>query len=343
MTRLRRNHHHLEKTLMKTKWIHLAQTVIAFTCLLAAPTIRAADAYPAKPVKVLVGFAAGSTTDTIARIVAHALSAKLGQPFVVENKTGANGLIAANTVAGSKADGYTLLLANSSSMTINPLLYKDAQYKTLKDFVPISPILTGHFTIATNPKNPRTATVKSFNDLIALAKAKPGTVSYGSGGVGNFAHLGGELLSGKFGIRLIHVPYRASSQARAALLAGDLDFGFETPSVIGQVKSGTMTALAVTSTNRWSELPDVPTVAESLPGFEVVFWFGLFTPAGTPEEVVRMLNREIVAAVNNDEVRAQLASQGSILTLSPEAFATKIGAEIEQYAEVIRRANIKID
>ncbi len=328
---------------MKAKWMRLALAIIAIPCMLIASGIAAAEDYPAKPVRLLVGFSAGSATDIIARIVAASLTAKLGQPFVVENRPGANGLLAANAVAKSNADGYTLLVTNSSAMTVNPLLYRDAQYNTLKDFIAITPVVDGHFTITINPANPRTASVATFSELIALARARPGMLTYGTAGAGNLAHLGIELLSAKAGISLIHVPYRAASQAQTALLAGEIDFNFDTPSAIAQVKAGKLKALAVTMPRRWSELPDVPSVAEFIPGFDVSFWFGFFAPAGTPNDVVQALNREIIAATTNAAVREQLARQGGIVTLSPEAFAAKIGAEIAQNADTIRRANIKIE
>jgi tripartite-type tricarboxylate transporter receptor subunit TctC len=253
---------------MKTKWMRLALALIAIPCMLAAPGMALAEDYPTKPVKLLVGFSAGSATDIIARVVAASLNAKFGQPFVVENRPGANGLLAANAAAKSKADGYTLLVTNSSAMTVNPLLYKDAQYNTLKDFAAITPVVEGHFTITVNPANPRTASVASFNDLIALAKAKPGTLTYGTAGAGNLAHLGIELLSAKAGVSMIHVPYRAASQAQTALLAGEIDFTFDTPSAISQIKAGKLKALAVTMPKRWSELPDLPAVAEFIPGLD---------------------------------------------------------------------------
>jgi tripartite-type tricarboxylate transporter receptor subunit TctC len=328
---------------MKLNWRHLALAIVAIPCVLAKSSTALADDYPSKPVKLVVGFSPGSATDIIARILAGALNARFGQAFVVENRPGANGLLAANAVAKAKADGYTLLVTNSSAMTVNPLLYKDAQYNTLKDFAPITPVVDGHFILTTNPANPRTAAVATFNDLIALAKARPGTLTYGSAGAGNLAHLGIELLGTKAGVSMVHVPYRAASVAQTALLAGEVDFNFDTPSSIAQIKAGRLKALAVTMPGRWSELPDVPAIAEFYPGFDVSFWFGFFAPAGTPENVTQLLNHEIVAATRQAGVREQLARQGGILTLSQQAFAAKIGAEMAQNADVIRRANIKID
>ncbi len=324
---------------MRLDWKQFAALALA---ALGISTAAAQD-YPAKPVRIVVGFSAGSATDTIARIIAVVLNAKLGQPFVVENRPGANGLLAANTVAKSKADGYTLLVTNSSAMTVNPLLYKDAQYNTLKDFAPITPVVDGHFILDVNPAGPHTSAVASFSDLIALAKAKPGSVTYGSAGAGNLAHLGVELLSTRAGVSMVHVPYRAASAATTALLAGEVDFNLDTPSALAQIKAGKLKALAVTMPRRWSELPDVPAIAEFYPGFDVSFWFGFFAPAGTPESVVQTLNQEIIAATNQAATREQLLRQGGIVTLSPQAFAAKIAAELAQNAEVIKRANIKID
>jgi tripartite-type tricarboxylate transporter receptor subunit TctC len=328
---------------MQANWRRLAPAIIALACMLAAAGMATAEDYPSKPVRLVVGFSPGSATDIIARIVGGALNARFGQAFVVENRPGANGLLAANAVAKAKPDGYTLLVTNSSAMTVNPLLYKDAQYDTLRDFIPITPVVDGHFILTTNPANPRTASVASLNDLIALAKARPGTLTYGSAGAGNLAHLGIELLSARAGVSMIHVPYRAATAAQAALLAGEVDFNFDTPSSIAQIKAGRLKALAVTMPRRWPELPEVPAVAEFYPGFDVSFWFGFFTPAGTPEGVTQTLNQEIIAATNQAVVREQLARQGGIVTLSPQAFAAKIGAETAQNAEVIRRAKIKID
>lgn len=325
---------------MNRNWNQLALAIIATLWMVAGV---AAEDYPTKPVRLLVGFTPGSATDIVARIVADALGAKFGQSFVVENRPGANGLLAANAVVKSKPDGYTLLVANASAMTVNPMLYKDAQYNTLKDFVAITPVVDGHFVVTINPANPRTASVASFNDLIALAKARPGALNYGSPGAGNLAHLAIELLGTRAGISMIHVPYRAAIAAQTALLAGEIDFTFDTPSSLAQIKAGRLKALAVSMPKRWAELPEVPAVAEFYPGFDVSFWTGVFAPAGTPEGVTRMLNQEIIAATNQAAARAQLARMGGIYTLSPEAFAARIGAEIAQNADVIRRANVKID
>lgn len=329
---------------MNLNWKHLAMAVVAIPCMLTGPSAAMAEDYPAKAVRVLVGFPPGSYSDTLARMISSALNAKFGQSFfLVENRPGANGLIGATAVAKSKADGYTLFFSAASTMTVNPLLYKDVQYNTLKDFVPITPVVEGYYFVLTNPTTPKTTSVASIKDLIALAKAKPGTLSYSSPGAGNLMHLAIELLSTRAEISMIHVPYKASNLATMALLAGDVDLGIDNLAVIPQIKAGKLKALAVTAPQRSPVLPEVPAMAEFFPGYDFGYWMGLLAPAGTPNQVVQWLNREIIAATNQPAVRELLLSQGHILTLSPQAFAARISAEMKQNADVIRRANIKVD
>jgi tripartite-type tricarboxylate transporter receptor subunit TctC len=294
-------------------------------------------------VRVLVGFPAGSVSDVVTRIVFTALSAKLGQPFVIENRGGANAIIATTTLAKARPDGYTLIGTNSSSMTITPLLYKEAPYDTLRDFAPITPVILGHYTAVVNPTNTRTLSVHSFRDFIALAKTHTGGLTYAVANTGSYGHLTTELVSLKAGIRMTHVAYKSSSAAQTALLANEVDFTFDTPNVITHIKAGRLKPLAVTLPARWSELPDVPAVAEFYPGFDATFWTGFFTRAGTPDHIVQLLHREIVAATNQPEVRKQLALQGAIMTMTTEAFTAKVRAEIKRNGEVIRHANIKIE
>jgi tripartite-type tricarboxylate transporter receptor subunit TctC len=328
---------------MTLNWKRLAIAVIVAPCLLIEAMAAAAEDYPTKPVRVLVGFPPGSVSDVVSRIIANALSAQLGQPFIVENRGGANAIIATTAVAKSKPDGYTLLGTNSSSMTITPLLYKDSPFDTVKDFAPIMPVILGHYTAVVNPTNPRTASVNSFKDFIALAKAQPGMLTYSVANTGSYGHLTTERVSQIAGIRMTHVPYKSSSAAQTALLTNEVDFTFDTPNVITQIKAGKLKALAVTIPKRWSELPDIPALAEFYPGFDASFWSGFLTRAGTPDDIVQLLNRAIIAATNQPDVRKQLALQGAITTMSPQAFAANISAEIAQNADVIRRANIKIE
>ena len=327
---------------MKFDLKQLAKAAFGAFCVLTT-IIAAAEDYPTKPVRVLVGFPAGSGTDVFARIIAGALSAKFKQPFVVENRSGANGVLAATALASSKPDGYTLIATNSSSMTVTPLLHKEPQYDTLRDFTGVGQVIMGHYVVTINPANPRTSSVATLNDLMALAKAKPGMLIYGVANTGSFAHISTELLSIRAGIKMTHVAYRATTEAQTGLLRGDLDLHLDVPSCLGQVKAGKLKALAVTMPVRWAELPDVPTIGEFYSGFDASFWWGVLTRAGTPEHIVDLLNREIVAATNRPDIRKQLEGLGVIMTSSPQAFAAKLKAEIAQNSEVIQRANIKVE
>lgn len=307
-------------------------------------TVAAHAAYPSEPVKFVVGFSPGSTIDTVARIVGDALSARTGQSVVVENKTGANGMIAARAVAQAAADGYTILVSNSSSITVNPLLYKDLGYHPLKDFAPVTTVVEVPFILTINPNNSRMRDVGSVKDLIAQARAKPASVSYGSAGNGNLMHLAGAQLATMADVQMLHVPYRGAAPMEAGLLANEVDFGFDTLSGVPLIKAGKLKALAVSTANRWHDLPDVPAVAElGYPDFDISFWVGIFAPAGTPPAIVQQLNEAIADVVSDPAVRQRLALQGRPLTQSPEAFRTKIGDELKQNQALIQRANIKID
>lgn len=323
-----------------TKWM----STLAVAVCAAMPLTSHSAQYPTAPVKLVVGFSPGSTIDTVARIVAEALSSRMGQSFVVENKTGANGMIAARAVAQAKPDGYTLLVSNSSSITVNPLLYKDLQYDPLKDFAPVTTVVSVPFILTVNPENARLASVTDVKSLVALAKRNPNTVSYGSAGNGNLMHLAGAQLATMADVNMLHVPYRGAAPMEAGLLSKEVDFGFDTLSGVPLIKSGKLRALAVSTADRWQDLPDVPSVAElGFPGFDISFWVGVFAPAGTPPEVVDRLNKEIAAASKDPTVRARLALQGKPLTQEPSEFVQKIADELKQNEALIKRANIKID
>lgn len=303
-----------------------------------------AQDYPSKPVKLVVGFSPGGTIDVVARIIADSLSAKLGKPFVVENRTGANGMLAAGVVAQSEPDGYTIFVSNSSTITLNPTLFKDIKYNPERDFAPITTVVSVPLILAVDPSNPQAADIKSLPDLIAVAKAKPGKVIYGSAGNGNITHLAFELLSQKAGIKMLHVPYRGAAAAQSAALSKEVTVIFDTMAAVPLVKAGKLRALAVSSTDRLPALPDVPTVAElGFPGFDVSFWVGFFAPKATPAAIVDLLNKEIVAAAHDPAVRARLEPQGTLLTLSPAAFAAKVKKETGELAEVVEKAHIKVE
>lgn len=317
--------------------------ITALSTLTAVPLARAAD-YPSQPVRLVVGFSPGSTIDTVSRIIAEGLSRKLKANFVVENKTGANGILAATAVAQAKPDGYTLLVSNSSSITVNPLLYKKLGYRPLEDLAPISTVLSVPFVLAVNPQNPRTKDINSVKDLVSKAKAEPDKVTYGSAGNGNLMHLAGAQLATMSSTNMVHIPYRGAAPMESALLSQEIDFGFDTLSGVHLMKSGKLKPLAVSTRERWRDLPDVPAVAEAgFPDFDISFWVGTFAPAGTPPEIIERLNREIAAVVQDPEIKKRLMPQGNILTQSSEEFISKIKTELGTNSELIKRANIKVE
>ena len=229
----------------------------------AASSDANAQAWPTKPIRIITGFPAGSATDSIARTVAEHLRAKLGQPVIVENRAGANGALGAAEVARSPADGYTILATNSSSITVNPQVYRKIPYQPERDFTPLSMVVSAPFIIAVNPTGERTASVHTIADLVALARAKPGQLTYGSGGIGNLAHLGFEFINNRAGIKTTHVPYKSGVNAQIGLIGKEIDMLLDTPVTTPNIKAGRLRALAVTTAKRWPDLPDVPTMIEA--------------------------------------------------------------------------------
>jgi tripartite-type tricarboxylate transporter receptor subunit TctC len=303
-----------------------------------------AQSYPTKAVKLVVGFAPGGTVDVVARIIGESLGTKLGKPFVIENRTGANGMLAAQMLTQSEPDGHTIFVSNSSTITLNPTLFKDIKYNPERDFAPVATVVSVPLILAVETSNPQTAGIKTLADLVALAKAKPGFVTYGSAGNGNITHLAFELLSQKAGIQMLHVPYRGAAAAQVGALGHEVMVIFDTMSAVQQVQAGKFRALAVSSSERLPALPDVPTVAElGYPGFDVTFWVGFFVPKATPAAIVELLNKEITAAANDPAVRARLEPQGTILTQTPTAFGAKIQKETKELADVVAKSNIKAE
>ncbi|MCK1545117.1 tripartite tricarboxylate transporter substrate binding protein [Bradyrhizobium sp. 160] len=318
--------------------------LLAIVAGLCVTTQALAQKYPARPVKIMVGFSAGGPVDVVARIIGDRLSNKLGQPFVVENRAGANGMIAAEGVARADADGYTILACNSSTITLNKTLFRDIRYDPEKDFAPLTTVVSAPLVLVVNPENPKTTNIKSLADLVAAAKAAPGALAYGSGGNGNLAHLAMELLSQKAGIKMIHVPYRGGSASEVALLAQEVLAVFDPLSAVPLVKAGKLRALAVSSAERLPSLPDVPTVAEAgYPGFDISFWVGFFMPKATPAPILETLHREIITAARDPAVEDKLGSQGVVSVLSPTEYAAKIAKETKELADVVAAANIKAE
>jgi tripartite-type tricarboxylate transporter receptor subunit TctC len=327
-----------------TKLIKLARSGIFAVGILTglAPVTghaQKATEYPQKPIRIVVPLTAGGPTDMLARIIAQPLSEHLKQPVIVENRPGAGGNIAAEYVANSPADGYTLLMGGSGVFTINISLYKKINYNPVRDFSPIIHVANAPFVIVAHPSVP----VKSISELVALAKSQPGQMNYG-GVPGNAAHLAAELFKSRAGIDISFIPYKGASPATNDLLAGHVQIGVvSTPNVLPYVKSGKLKALAVTSEKRLPLLPDVPTLAESgLQGYEAATWYGLAAPAKTPPDIVAKLNLEITRILQDKDVIERMKNNDFNPTGStPEQLARFIQLEIDKWAKVIKSAGVQ--
>ncbi|OGA44245.1 MAG: hypothetical protein A3G26_07515 [Betaproteobacteria bacterium RIFCSPLOWO2_12_FULL_65_110] len=300
-----------------------------------------AQAYPVRPVRIVIPLGTGGTTDVPGRIVAQRLSEALGQQFIVENKTGAGGTIGADFVAKSKPDGYTLLLT-ATPFVITANLYKNLPYNALTDFAPVIRVASGPYVLTVHPS----LGVNSVRELIALAKAQPGKIDYVSSGNGSAQHLVGAMFAHMAGIQLSHVPYKGSSQAQQDLVAGMVKVGFlGTPIVIPHVKSGRLKALAVSTAQRSPHMPDAPTIAEAgVPGFEALVWVGLLAPAGTPSDIVAKLNSEITRLLGAPDVRQLLASSGVDPTpTTSKEFGVYLRSEYDKWGKVVRDSGAQIN
>ena len=296
--------------------------------------------YPSRPVSMVVGFAPGGGTDTVARILAKNVGDALGQQIVVENKAGAGGNIATDYVAHAAPDGHTLLLGNVGSLTVAPHIVANLPYDPLRDFAPISMAVVFANVIVVQASLP----AQTLPEFVKLAREKPGTITYGSSGIGGAGHLAGELLKVAAGIDIVHVPYKGGGPAMQGMLGGQVMSIFATPvSSGGQIKAGKVRAIATTGPKRAALLPDVPTVAESgYPGYEAMNWYAYVVPAKTPKEIVERLNRELVKALNNAEVGALLHQQGlEPSPSSPAELARYIEREYQTWGRVVKRAGIK--
>ena len=300
----------------------------------------AAQTYPTKTIRIIVGYAPGGTTDIIARLIAPRLSASLGQPVVVENRPGAAGNVGADVVAKSAPDGHTLQLGTAGNMTINPSLYANMPVDTIKDFQAISMIAALPNLMVVNPAVP----AKTVQEFVAWAKARPGKVFFASSGTGNSPHITAELFNLATGLTMVHVPYRGSGPALTDLIGGQgVQVMFDNmPSAIGFARAGSLRALAVTGSARSPAAPELPTVRESgYPDVEVLAWFGLFAPANTPRPVIERLHREVVAALRTPELQKQLTELGAQpVGNTPDEFAKVVEDDVKRWARVVRAANI---
>jgi tripartite-type tricarboxylate transporter receptor subunit TctC len=300
------------------------------------------QSYPAKSIRLIVPLPPGGGNDTIARLIGQKITPALGQQVVVDNRAGAGGLIAAELVARSPADGYTLLLANVAVMTIIPNAQKKVPYDALKDFAPVSLIASAPLLVVVHPSLP----VQSIKQLVALAKAKPDALNYASNGIGSSTHLATEMFSMMAGVKMVHVPYKGLSLAMTDLLSGQVPLMFSSAvAMLPHVKNNKLRAIAMTGAKRAPVMPDVPTVAEAgVKGYESGSWYGIVAPANTPRPIIERLNKEIVAVVKSNEIQERLVKEAVIPSgNSPDEFSAYIKAEFERMARVIREAKIVLD
>jgi tripartite-type tricarboxylate transporter receptor subunit TctC len=323
---------------MRSMWL-----VLASAMLLATAPVKAEDAYPSRQVSVIVPFAAGGTADIFARMVANHLQAKLGKPLVVENVGGAGSIVGVTRLARSAPDGLTLGLASTSALAINPSLYgPKLSYQPDKDLQPVVQISVVPNVLVVNPDKIKARTVP---DLIAYLKANPDKVSFGSAGVGTSQHLAGELFQQMTGTKMVHVPYKGSSTMLTDLISGQIDLAFDNvPLLLPQAKDGKLALIAAATPKRASFDPNLPTVAEYLPGFEAVAWHGFFVPAATPKPIVDKLSTEIRAFMQQPETVQKMAELGAdAVALESGPFAAYIASETARWKKVIEAANIKLE
>jgi tripartite-type tricarboxylate transporter receptor subunit TctC len=325
------------RTFIRPRFLRLAG---ALAVGLALSTGAAAQAWPAKPIKILIPFAAGGVTDVVIRAISPKLGEALGQPIVIENKGGAGGTLGTSQGAKAAPDGYTFI-APAASHTTTPSLYSKLDFDPVKDFAAVTQIVTVPYLLVVPASSP----INSLADFIAAAKAKPGTLTFGSAGNGSSNHLAGELLAGSIGAPLVHVPYKGSAPALTDLLGGQLSFMFDTINTSTQyVKTGRLRVLGVGTARRSKIMPEVAPIADTVPGFEAVTWIGLLAPAGTPKEIVNRLAGDFEKVMESPEVRERFAAQSAEPAFRPpEAFAAFLKAEREKWGDTVRRSGAKID
>lgn len=313
-------------------------------CLLVLVSIPAfAQTYPARPIRVLIPFTAGSAADIIARAMEPSMREQLGQPLVIDNRGGAGGNIAAEMTAKSTPDGYTLMMATIGTHAINHSLYSKLSFHPIRNFTPVALVGESPNALVIHPRVP----ANSIQDLIALARSKPGAFNYGSSGAGTTVHLSAELFSVMTGIKMVHVPFKGASEALTALLGGQTDLMFASlSSSIPLIKAGKLKAFAVTGAQRSPSIPELPTVAEAagLPGYAAAAWFGIVGPASMPRPAVAVLNKTTLAALGDADVKKRLFASGvEIRTSTPEEFARLIESEMQKWAKVVKAAGVKAD
>jgi tripartite-type tricarboxylate transporter receptor subunit TctC len=318
----------------------IAATALAAACI--SPAMAQDAKWPTHLVRLVAAGPAGSISDTLSRALADHMSRHLGQTVIVDNKPGANSAIGASEVARAAPDGHTLLMTNSSSITVNPQLMKKLSYKA-ESLTPVTPVIEGQFVLAVNPAWAKANGIKSAKDLVNWAKAHPGKLRYASAGLGNLAHLTFAMLGNKEGFDAIHVPYKGQAPAQMALMAGEVEAMFDIPNSAPNFEAGKILPLAITAPKRVARLPNIPTMTEAGYPVDVNYWMGIFVPAGTPPAIVNKVNEAIRAAAADPKVKTTLSMQGDVLTESADAFAKRIAKEVPQWGAVIQREKIEMD
>jgi tripartite-type tricarboxylate transporter receptor subunit TctC len=313
----------------------------AVALIAAAPGPSAfAQAYPSKPIRLIVPFPAGGGVDYIGRLVGKGLSERLGQQVIIDNRPGANGILGLEVLKAAPPDGYTIAAASAGPLALNPFIYAKLPHDTVKDFTQIASLCNFPLLLVTHPSLP----VKNVKELIALARARPGEISYASPGVGNSSHLAGELFNAMAKVKILHVPYKGMAPAVVSVVSGEAPILYASiPPILPHVRSGRVRALGVGNAQRVPSLPDIPTVAESgLPGYEAYAWGGMIGPANMPREIVTRLNKEIVATLKQKDVIDRMLADGTVPTPStPEEFTAYLKAELKKWGEVVKLAGIK--
>jgi len=316
--------------------------MIALAMLGLCPAVALAQAYPGKSIRLIVPFPPGGGVDFIGRIVAKGLSERLGQQVVVDNRPGANAILGLEVLKAAPPDGYTIAAASAGPLTVNPHIYKKLSYDTLHDFTPISNMVNFPLLLVSHPSLP----VKNVKELIALAKARPGEITYSSPGSGNSGHLTAALFDSMARIKTVHIPYKGTAPAVVAVLSGETQLTWSSiPSILPHVRSGRVRALGVGNKERLKALPEFPTIDEAgVPGYEGYAWGGMIGPANMPKDVVARLNKEIAAVLNQKDVIENMLSQGTVPTpSSPEEFTAYMKAELKKWGDVVKLAGIKAE
>ena len=314
---------------------------LQFAVMCGPGALQAQEMFPTKPVHIVIGFTPGGGIDTVARLLAPKLAEAWKQSVIVENKPGANGVLATQLVAAAPPDGHTILFGTTGNLSVNPVFRKDLPFDMARDFAPVTQTSSVAFLVMSNPQLP----VKTLPELITYAQANPGKVSFASSGTGGLPHLAEELLNSSAGMGAVHVPYKGSAPALTDVIGGQVQFIIDAAAIgLPNVKAGRVRALATTGKQRLSFMPDVPTVGETLPGFEVVNWYGMVVPAGTPASAIKTIQTAIAKAMEDPELREKLIAQGTDpVGSTPEVFGAFMKAESTRWEKVIKDAGIKAE